>query len=98
MRDPVASSPSSSVDSLIRLMNGLFGHRFYCNAHPRRRLIIKTPSSVMVVPHLIPNTSVGYWYTRTPTAFIGVSGTLLIASSNIIVGLTASTTSAQALN
>ncbi|KAJ7675486.1 hypothetical protein B0H17DRAFT_131506 [Mycena rosella] len=61
--------------------DGLYGHRFYEDAHPRRRIVIVAFISVISVVLFFLN--LGYWYTRTSTASISVSGTFLIALSGI---------------
>ncbi|KAJ7485154.1 hypothetical protein B0H11DRAFT_2018308 [Mycena galericulata] len=58
------------------LWNGLYGHRFYEDAHPRRRFIIN--ALVLVF------STWAYWYTRTSTVSISVSGTAFIALSGFI--------------
>ncbi|KAJ7262642.1 hypothetical protein B0H12DRAFT_1231091 [Mycena haematopus] len=64
------------------LWNGLYGHRFYEDAHPRRRLLIG--SLVYIASFLQVVLDLGYWYTRTSTVFISVSGTILIALSGLM--------------
>ncbi|KAJ7471940.1 hypothetical protein FB451DRAFT_1251471 [Mycena latifolia] len=64
------------------LWNGLYGHRFYEDAHPRRRAIIGVLASI--VSFVLAVLDIGYWYTRTSTAFISVSGTVLIALGGIL--------------
>ncbi|KAF7328888.1 hypothetical protein MVEN_02518500 [Mycena venus] len=64
------------------LWNGLLGHRFYEDAHPRRRLIINALSAIFYF--ILAVLDLGYWYTRTSTAYISVSGTTLIALSELI--------------
>ncbi|KAJ6562522.1 hypothetical protein B0H19DRAFT_1248232 [Mycena capillaripes] len=64
------------------LHNGLFGHRFYEDAHPRRRLTITLLLSVLYIVWVILDMS--YWYTRTSTVSISVLGTVLLATSKIL--------------
>ncbi|KAJ7119609.1 hypothetical protein C8R44DRAFT_788507 [Mycena epipterygia] len=64
------------------LWNGLYGHRFYDDAHPRRRFIIGSLASI--VSFVLAVLEIGYWYTRTSTVSISVSGTVLVALSGII--------------
>ncbi|KAF8205408.1 hypothetical protein K438DRAFT_1932226 [Mycena galopus ATCC 62051] len=66
-------------------LNGFFGHRFYEDAHPRRRLIIGLLLSVLSsVQSLL---RVNYWYTRTSTVSISVSGTTFLALHRILLAL-----------
>ncbi|KAJ6491584.1 hypothetical protein DFH09DRAFT_1377219 [Mycena vulgaris] len=80
------------------LWNALYGHQFYEDAHPRRRIIIGV--LVEVVSFVLAVLEIGYWYTRTSTAFISVSGTVLIALSGIIsaVAHIANTAETEELN
>ncbi|KAJ7021462.1 hypothetical protein C8F04DRAFT_1140897 [Mycena alexandri] len=80
------------------LWNGLYGHRFYEDAHPRRRLILAILSGVLFFVQSV--LELGYWYTRTSTAFISVPGTIMIAASGIIAALAhvASSAETQKLN
>ncbi|KAJ7186864.1 hypothetical protein C8R46DRAFT_1058256 [Mycena filopes] len=64
------------------LWNGLYGHRFNEDAHPRRRLLLVVLSAVLSFVQSILD--LGYWYTRTSTAFLTVPGTIMLASSEII--------------
>ncbi|KAJ7471928.1 hypothetical protein FB451DRAFT_311308 [Mycena latifolia] len=64
------------------LMNGLYGHQFYEDAHPRRRFIIGGLTSVLSI--ILTILELGYWNTRASTVCISISGTVLIAFSNII--------------
>ncbi|KAF8147742.1 hypothetical protein K438DRAFT_1867249 [Mycena galopus ATCC 62051] len=64
------------------LWNGFYGHRFYEDAHPRRRLFIGI--LVSISSFTVAVLDLGYWYTRTSTAFISVSGTILMATSGLI--------------
>ncbi|KAJ6588607.1 hypothetical protein B0H19DRAFT_212203 [Mycena capillaripes] len=64
------------------LYNGLFGHRFYEDAHPRRRIGIGLLLAVISLIWSILDMS--YWYTRTSTISISVSGTLFLAASGIL--------------
>ncbi|KAJ6588605.1 hypothetical protein B0H19DRAFT_1100250 [Mycena capillaripes] len=64
------------------LHNGLFGHQFYEDAHPRRRLGIGLLLVVISLAWGILEMS--YWYTRTSTVSISVSGTLFLATSTIL--------------
>ncbi|KAJ7302358.1 hypothetical protein DFH08DRAFT_74267 [Mycena albidolilacea] len=66
--------------------NGFHGHRFYEDAHPRRRLIIWILSAIS--SFILGALDLGYWYTRTSTVFISVSGTVLVALSGIIAAVT----------
>ncbi|KAJ7074566.1 hypothetical protein C8F01DRAFT_29818 [Mycena amicta] len=59
------------------LWNGLYGHRFNEDAHPRRRLAISVLTTVLAF--VVGVFDVGYWYTRTTTASISVSGTVFLA-------------------
>ncbi|KAJ6558139.1 hypothetical protein B0H19DRAFT_1150066 [Mycena capillaripes] len=68
------------------LWNGVYGHQFYEDAHPRRRLIISILAST--VSFVLAVLDLGYWYTRTSTVSISVSGTVLIALSAIIAAFT----------
>ncbi|KAJ6510568.1 hypothetical protein C8R45DRAFT_964526 [Mycena sanguinolenta] len=68
------------------LWNGLFGHRFYEDAHPRRRMFIST--LVYIVTFFQVVLDLGYWYTRTSTVFISVSGSILIALSGLLAACT----------
>ncbi|KAJ6537787.1 hypothetical protein B0H19DRAFT_1240499 [Mycena capillaripes] len=64
------------------LWNGLVGHRFYEDAHPRRRILIE---SLMYVLHLVEVLlDMSYWYTRTSTVCISISGTILLALGEIL--------------
>ncbi|KAF7344401.1 hypothetical protein MSAN_01921300 [Mycena sanguinolenta] len=56
---------------------GLAGHRFYEDAHPRRRLIIAVLLYILSPVSCLLNVS--YWYTRTSTVSISVSGTTFLA-------------------
>ncbi|KAJ7471932.1 hypothetical protein FB451DRAFT_1134760 [Mycena latifolia] len=64
------------------LTNGLYGHQFYGDAHPRRRMIIHVLSFVLSVILIV--LEMGYWYTRTSTICLSIPGTVLIAFSKII--------------
>ncbi|KAJ7666901.1 hypothetical protein DFH06DRAFT_1185007 [Mycena polygramma] len=68
------------------LWNGIYGHRFYEDAHPRRRLIIS--ALVSVLSFIVTILDLGYWYTRTSTAFISVSGSIFLALSGILAAFT----------
>ncbi|KAK7028330.1 hypothetical protein R3P38DRAFT_3394488 [Favolaschia claudopus] len=76
----------AKAHSSSELWNGLYGHRFYEDAHPRRRLFIAAITSIL--SFFVAVLDLGYWYTRTSTAYISISGTILIASSRIIAALT----------
>ncbi|KAJ7619364.1 hypothetical protein FB45DRAFT_1007031 [Roridomyces roridus] len=64
------------------LWNGLVGHRFHQDAHPRRRLFIKSLGYVLSLLATILDLS--FWYTRTSTVGISISGTILQAVPDII--------------
>ncbi|KAJ7207989.1 hypothetical protein GGX14DRAFT_634694 [Mycena pura] len=64
------------------LWNGLYGHRFYEDAHPRRRIFIYALFNVL--NFLQGVLDLGYWYTRTSTASISVSGAVLQAFSMVL--------------
>ncbi|KAF7360598.1 hypothetical protein MVEN_00791200 [Mycena venus] len=75
------------------LMNGLAGHRFYEDAHPRRRFIMSAFTSVFaLIQHLL---DMSYWYTRTSTVAISVSGTILVALSDILLAITSTANNAE---
>ncbi|KAF7293243.1 hypothetical protein HMN09_01202500 [Mycena chlorophos] len=59
------------------LWNGLYGHRFNDDAHPRRRFAIDVINNLLFL--VIGVLDVGYWYTRTTTASISVPGTVFLA-------------------
>ncbi|KAJ7074120.1 hypothetical protein C8F01DRAFT_1075730 [Mycena amicta] len=63
------------------LWNGAFGHRFYHDAHPRRRLSIDfvTWTSIGLSELL----SLPYWWSRISTAGISSSGVILVVAGNI---------------
>ncbi|KAF7360594.1 hypothetical protein MVEN_00790800 [Mycena venus] len=65
------------------LRNGLAGHRFYEDAHPRRRFIMMAIIGVCYPIQILLDMS--YWYTRTSTVAISVSGTILMALSDILI-------------
>ncbi|KAK7062696.1 hypothetical protein VNI00_000184 [Paramarasmius palmivorus] len=71
-----------SDHSRAELINGLLGHRFDPEAHPRRRLALNTAVSCLSVLATILDLS--YWITRTSTVHISVKGTLLLASSYLL--------------
>ncbi|KAJ7641491.1 hypothetical protein FB45DRAFT_1022237 [Roridomyces roridus] len=66
--------------------NGLYGHRFYEDAHPRRRVLIGVLETVF--SFILVVLDMGYWYTRITTTSISIPGTLLIALSGAMSGLT----------
>ncbi|KAJ6495433.1 hypothetical protein C8R45DRAFT_1095066 [Mycena sanguinolenta] len=73
--------PVSYTDS------GIAGHRFYEDAHPRRRFIINILLEFVLSP--IPNfLGLVYWYTRTSTVSISVSGTTFLALHRVLWVLT----------
>ncbi|KAF7290584.1 hypothetical protein MIND_01298500 [Mycena indigotica] len=59
------------------LWNGLYGHQFNEDAHPRRRFAIGMISGVL--SFVVGVFDVGYWYTRTTTAHISIAGTVFLA-------------------
>ncbi|KAF7344398.1 hypothetical protein MSAN_01921000 [Mycena sanguinolenta] len=69
------------------MLNGLAGHRFYEDAHPRRRFIL-----VMLLDFILSPASrllgIAYWATRTSTVSISVSGTIFLALHRILWVLT----------
>ncbi|KAJ7119542.1 hypothetical protein C8R44DRAFT_177044 [Mycena epipterygia] len=77
------------------LKNGLYGQRFHLDAHPRRYSAIDFLSSILSLPLAVLD--MGYWYTRTSTVSISLSGTVLIALSVIISALSKIANSAETL-
>ncbi|KAF7344378.1 hypothetical protein MSAN_01918800 [Mycena sanguinolenta] len=68
--------------SSAEIQNGLIGHRFYEDAHPRRRFLIGGLLGILSpFPSLL---SMSYWYTRTSTVSISVSGTTFLALDEIL--------------
>ncbi|KAF5370516.1 hypothetical protein D9615_010329 [Tricholomella constricta] len=67
------------------LANGLVGHRFSEDGHPRRRSLIMLLSNVL--PLAIACLEIRYWFTRRSTVGISIPGTALTAASWIIAGL-----------
>ncbi|KAJ7619340.1 hypothetical protein FB45DRAFT_1095418 [Roridomyces roridus] len=61
------------------LWNGLVGHRYYEDAHPRRRLFLI--SLLYILSSVDGMLTSSYWYTRTSTVGISVSGALLLVIS-----------------
>ncbi|KAJ7331519.1 hypothetical protein DFH08DRAFT_940114 [Mycena albidolilacea] len=75
------------------LMNGLAGHRFSEDAHPRRRFIMSAFIYLFTgIPYLL---DMSYWYTRTSTVAISVSDTVLLALSDILETLTVAANAAE---
>ncbi|KAJ7119545.1 hypothetical protein C8R44DRAFT_921775 [Mycena epipterygia] len=89
----------ANAQDTAELTNGLYGHRFHLDAHPRRRLAINFLSSVPMLIISLPLAvlDMGYWYTRTSTVSISLSGTLLIALSGVISALSEIADSVQTL-
>ncbi|KAJ6460666.1 hypothetical protein C8R47DRAFT_1327656 [Mycena vitilis] len=58
----------SKAQNKAELWNDIYGHRFYEDAHPRRRLIIS--ALVSALSFIVMILDLGYWYIRTSTAFI----------------------------
>ncbi|KAJ7119607.1 hypothetical protein C8R44DRAFT_982298 [Mycena epipterygia] len=83
----------ANAHDAAELTNGLFGHRFYNDAHPRRRLGIGLLTSILSFVLIVLD--MGYWYTRTSTVSISLSGTVLIALSAMITGLSQIANSAE---
>ncbi|KAF7344392.1 hypothetical protein MSAN_01920400 [Mycena sanguinolenta] len=69
------------------MLNGLAGHRFYEDAHPRRRFIL-----IMLLDFILSPASrllgIAYWATRTSTVSISMSGTIFLALHRILWVLT----------
>ncbi|KAJ6495455.1 hypothetical protein C8R45DRAFT_1095087 [Mycena sanguinolenta] len=71
--------------SKAEMQNGLIGHRFHEDTHPRRRFIV---GLLLGILSPLPNfLSLGYWYTRTSTVSISVPGTTFIAIYGVLLGL-----------
>ncbi|KAJ6632547.1 hypothetical protein B0H10DRAFT_1977759 [Mycena sp. CBHHK59/15] len=84
----------AKVHDKAELWNGLYGHRFYEDAHPRRRFFIGTLVSIFIF--ILVVLDMGYWYTRTSTVFISKSGTVLIALGGIVSAYAHLASTAQA--
>ncbi|KAJ7619338.1 hypothetical protein FB45DRAFT_1033201 [Roridomyces roridus] len=78
----------SLAHDVAELWNGLAGHRFHPDSHPRRRFVITTLSSVSYGIGSVLTLS--YWYTRTGTVGISILGTVLLALSDILTALVGS--------
>lgn len=79
------------------VVDGLHGHRFHDDAHPRRRLLVIVLRQVALAICLARNLHsrkqslactallqiliIHYWYTRVSTVFISISGTTFLALS-----------------
>lgn len=73
--------------SWSELINGIAGHRFYADAHPRRRAVIEyIPSALSFTTSML---DIHYWYTRTSTRFISIAGTMHISTSELALTLIA---------
>ncbi|KIM82704.1 hypothetical protein PILCRDRAFT_7616 [Piloderma croceum F 1598] len=58
------------------LFNGIAGHRFYDDSHPRRRVALAIMGSILgFIKFFITG---HYWYTLTSTFSISISGTMLL--------------------
>ncbi|KAJ7910143.1 hypothetical protein B0H13DRAFT_2013124 [Mycena leptocephala] len=77
---------SYSGRSPLKFFNGLVGHRFYEDAHPRRRVFLDSSIAFLYLIQGLLDTS--YWYTRTSTLSISVSGTVFLVLSRILFILT----------
>ncbi|KAJ7792321.1 hypothetical protein B0H14DRAFT_2931666 [Mycena olivaceomarginata] len=75
------------------LLNGLSGHRFHADAHPRRRLLIHILWTILKPISGLLNME--YWFTRTSTVSISVSGTTLLAFNRILDALTGAATAVE---
>ncbi|KAJ7619341.1 hypothetical protein FB45DRAFT_1095422 [Roridomyces roridus] len=77
------SFPRLSYPRSHSLQDGLVGHRFHQDAHPRRRLFIQLLAGYVLSP-LATILQLNYWYTRTSTVGISISGTVLQAVPDIV--------------
>ncbi|KAJ7255839.1 hypothetical protein B0H12DRAFT_1113039 [Mycena haematopus] len=68
------------------LINGVAGHRFYEDDHPRRRFIINI--LLLILSPIQDFLSTSYWYTRTSTVSISASGTTFLALHRVLSALT----------
>ncbi|GLB42810.1 hypothetical protein LshimejAT787_1202590 [Lyophyllum shimeji] len=64
------------------MANGLVGHRFSEDAHPRRRFLLYLLSSA--ISFLATCLDIRYWFTRRSTAGISIPGTAIVAVSSIV--------------
>jgi hypothetical protein len=77
--------------------DGMVGHRFYDDSHPRRRVALAIMRLVLLISSLLVAHGVTcssildvinffinghYWYTRTSTFSISISGTMLLVLAN----------------
>ncbi|KAF7311369.1 hypothetical protein MKEN_01038800 [Mycena kentingensis (nom. inval.)] len=68
------------------LLNGLFGHRFHEDAHPRRRAALSTIKWILLLVAFLAGYS--YWWTRTTTVGISASSVVfMLASSALQLGI-----------
>uniref|UniRef100_A0A0W0FRZ8 Uncharacterized protein n=1 Tax=Moniliophthora roreri TaxID=221103 RepID=A0A0W0FRZ8_MONRR len=74
-----------SAHAKSEMINGILGHRYHPDAHPRRKLALKVAAWCMSIIATVLNLS--YWTTRTSTVHISVKGTLLLAASLLLDSL-----------
>uniref|UniRef100_A0A0W0FRS2 Uncharacterized protein n=1 Tax=Moniliophthora roreri TaxID=221103 RepID=A0A0W0FRS2_MONRR len=74
-----------SAHASSEMINGVLGHRYHPDAHPRRKLALKVVAWCMSIVGTILNLS--YWTTRISTVHISVKGTLLLAASLLLDSL-----------
>ncbi|KAJ7580159.1 hypothetical protein C8J56DRAFT_276505 [Mycena floridula] len=67
----------------VQLSNGLFGHRYSDDIHPRRRFWIFWPLS-NIFPLIVWVLDILYWYRCTSLVFISIPGTALLAIGEIL--------------
>ncbi|ESK88824.1 hypothetical protein Moror_17102 [Moniliophthora roreri MCA 2997] len=64
------------------LINSLLGHSYYPDAHPRRKLLLKTTREIFSLVVLILR--LVYWSTRASSVHISIYGTWLMASALVL--------------
>ncbi|KAJ7315037.1 hypothetical protein DFH08DRAFT_425650 [Mycena albidolilacea] len=75
------------------VLNGMAGHRFHADGHPRRRLLIGLLAAILrPISNLL---NMEYWFTRTSTVSISVSGTTLLAFNGIFSAFTGAATTVE---
>ncbi|KAK7039640.1 hypothetical protein R3P38DRAFT_3181414 [Favolaschia claudopus] len=63
----------ATAHASAEMMNSIAGHQFYENSHPRRRFVIGLLRECL--SPAVDLLSTGYWYTRTTTVSLSISGT-----------------------